>query len=81
MDEAALISPSPVVSWQTSPALVQCASGKRGEAPRMVMFWLYRLGMFSYHTSASLSNMEIIKILGESVVARSARLRSRTRRR
>lgn len=38
--------------------------------------------MFSYQTAASLSNMEIMKILGESfVVARLVRLRSRMRRR
>jgi hypothetical protein len=38
MVEAALISDSPVVSWQTEPSFRQCACGKRGENPGTVIF-------------------------------------------
>lgn len=50
------IPPSPAVIWQTSPFAVQCASGNNGEYPGTVMFCPYRLGMFSYQTSASGEN-------------------------
>ncbi len=38
MVEAALISDSPVVTWQTEPSFRQCACGKRGENPGTVIF-------------------------------------------
>lgn len=40
---AALISDSPVVSWQTEPSARQCACGKRGEKPGTVIFRARRL--------------------------------------
>ena len=45
MVEAAFISDSPVVSWQTDPSRRQCASGKRGEKPGTVMLCARRLPM------------------------------------
>jgi hypothetical protein len=62
MVEAAFISDSPVVSWQTEPSVRQCASGKRGEKPGTVMFLARRLPMlplvlaFVYQMLASGSN-------------------------
>ena len=62
MVDAALISDSPVVSWQTEPSARQCACGKRGEKPGTVMFLARRLPMdpgvsaFSYQMSASGEN-------------------------
>lgn len=59
---AALISDSPVVSWQTDPSARQCACGKRGEKPGTVIFLARRLPMepgvlaFLYQISASGSN-------------------------
>ena len=59
IEEAALISDSPVVSWQTDPSARQCACGKRGEKPATVMFFARRLPMepevsaFEYQMSAS----------------------------
>lgn len=59
---AALISDSPVVSWQTEPSFRQCTSGKRGEKPGMVMFLASRSPIdplvlaFVYQMSASGEN-------------------------
>jgi hypothetical protein len=62
MVEAAFISDSPVVSWQTDPSERQWASGKRGEKPGTVIFLARRLPMlslvsaFEYQILASGSN-------------------------
>lgn len=59
---AALISASPVVSWQTRPEGRQCAAGNSGEKPGTVMFWERRgpmepgVAALSYHMPASASN-------------------------
>jgi len=64
MVAAALISASPVVSWQTVPSARQCACGYKGEKPGTVMLWVRRSPIepavlaFSYQTEASASNWE-----------------------
>jgi len=45
MVEAALISDSPVVSWQTEPSARQWTSGKRGDKPGTVIFFPRRFPM------------------------------------
>ena len=60
--EAALISDSPVVSWQTEPSARQCACGNKGENPGTVIFRPRRLPIepsvlaLVYQTSASGEN-------------------------
>lgn len=67
MVEAALISDSPVVSWQTEPSARQWACGKRGEKPGTVMFFARRFPMepavyeFSYQISASGENYRFVR--------------------
>jgi hypothetical protein len=72
-----LISDSPVTIWQISPEAVQCASGKRGEKPGMVMFWARRSNSgIPYHTSASGANMLIMKTFGARGLDRFSRWES-----
>src|ERR1700761_7512314 len=70
MVEAALISDSPVTTWETSPLAVQWTSGKRGERPGTVMFWARRLYFPPYQTAASGANMLMMTTLGEIGAAR-----------
>ena len=60
---AALISDSPVVSWQTEPSSRQCTWGNNGDKPGTVIFLASRFPIdpavlaFSYQTSASGPNL------------------------
>ena len=57
--EAALISASPVTSWQMDPCRVQWAWGKRGENPGTVMLCSSTLNSgMPCHASPSESNYE-----------------------
>lgn len=61
MVAAALISDSPVVTWQMSPAAVQCTCGYSGDRPGVDTFHAYRspsplLGRFAYQMPASGEN-------------------------
>ena len=70
MDEAALISDSPVMIWQMSPSAVQWTSGNRGESPGMVMFCARTSNSSIPHqTAPSGSNMSMMNTLGAMVVA------------